>query len=64
MDELSVGASLVPRVKRAVQSSLVPECQQLVDEVLKLETSSEILARCVELAQPALRRSARVSRQR
>jgi phosphotransferase system enzyme I (PtsI) len=50
MDELSVGATLVPRVKRAVQSLAVPECQQLVDETLKLQTPSEILARCLELA--------------
>jgi phosphotransferase system enzyme I (PtsI) len=50
VDELSVGATLVPRVKRAVQSLAIPECQQLVDEALKLETPSEILARCLELA--------------
>src|SRR5207248_2978303 len=45
MDELSVGATSVPRVKMAVQSLAVPECQELVDEVLGLQTSSEILAR-------------------
>src|SRR6266699_3167454 len=50
MDELSVGARSVPRVKMAVRSLAVPECQQLVDEVLRLQTSSEILARCLELA--------------
>ena len=50
MDELSVGATSVPRVKMAVQSLAVPECQELVDEVLGLQTSSEILARCLELA--------------
>ena len=50
VDELSVSATLVPRVKRAVQSLAIPECQQLVDEALKLETPSEILARCLELA--------------
>ena len=50
MDELSVGATSVPRVKMAVRSLAVPECQQLVDEVLQLQTSSEILARCLELA--------------
>src|SRR5207302_2687382 len=32
MDELSVGATSVPRVKMAVQSLAMPECQQLVDE--------------------------------
>src|SRR5229473_4476511 len=50
MDELSVGATSVPRVKMAVQSLAVPECQELVDEALRLQTSSEILARCLELA--------------
>jgi phosphotransferase system enzyme I (PtsI) len=50
MDELSVGSTSVPRVKMAVQSLAVPECQQLVQEVLQLQTSSEILARCLDLA--------------
>jgi len=50
VDELSASATLVPRVKRAVQSLAIPECQQLVDEALKLETPSEILTRCLELA--------------
>jgi phosphotransferase system enzyme I (PtsI) len=50
MDELSVGAALVPRVKRAVQSLEISECQQLVAESLKLHTPAEILNRCLELA--------------
>src|SRR5437660_9069934 len=50
VDELSTSASLVPRVKRAVQSLAIPECQKLVEEALKLDTASEILARCLELA--------------
>ena len=50
MDELSVGSTSVPRVKMAVQSLAVPECQQLVNEALKLQTSSEILARCLDVA--------------
>jgi phosphotransferase system enzyme I (PtsI) len=50
MDELSASAALVPRVKRAVQSLSLDECKRLVDEVLKLETASEILARSMELA--------------
>jgi len=50
MDELSAGATLVPRVKRAVQSLTIPECRELVEETLKLNTPSEILARCLELA--------------
>jgi phosphoenolpyruvate-protein phosphotransferase (PTS system enzyme I) len=50
MDELSVGASLVPRVKRAVQSLKLSECQQLVGEIMELDTPSAILARCTEMA--------------
>ena len=50
MDELSAGATLVPRVKRAVQSLTIPECRELVAETLKLNTASEILGRCLELA--------------
>jgi phosphotransferase system enzyme I (PtsI) len=50
MDELSAGATSVPRVKRAVQNLAIPECRELVEETLKLNTSSEILARCLELA--------------
>ncbi|HEY4257161.1 MAG TPA: phosphoenolpyruvate--protein phosphotransferase [Candidatus Udaeobacter sp.] len=50
IDELSASASRVPRVKRAVQSLAIPECRELVEETLKLNTGSEILARCLELA--------------
>ncbi len=50
MDELSVGATSVPRVKAAVRNLKVPECQALVAEALKLETAAEILGRCLELA--------------
>ncbi|HEU0209897.1 MAG TPA: phosphoenolpyruvate--protein phosphotransferase [Candidatus Udaeobacter sp.] len=50
VDELSAAATLVPRVKRAVQSLSVPECRELVEESLKLNTASEILARCLKLA--------------
>ena len=51
MDELSVGASLVPRVKRAVQSLSQTECQKLVDEIMELDMPCDILARCTELSQ-------------
>jgi phosphotransferase system enzyme I (PtsI) len=51
MDELSVSASLVPRVKKAVQTLSVAECQQLVADALMMETPAEILARCGEVAQ-------------
>ncbi|MFL6589847.1 MAG: phosphoenolpyruvate--protein phosphotransferase [Chthoniobacterales bacterium] len=51
MDELSVGASLVPRVKKAVQTLTLSECQKLVADVIDLDTPSKILARCTEMAQ-------------
>jgi phosphotransferase system enzyme I (PtsI) len=51
MDELSVGASMVPRVKRAVQTLTHSECQKLVGEVMELDTPSAILRRCIEMAQ-------------
>ena len=50
MDELSAAATLVPRVKRAVQSLTIPECRELVEDALKLNTASEILRRCLRLA--------------
>src|SRR5262252_7560619 len=50
VDELSASATLVPRVKRAVQSLTIPECRELVEETLKLNTASEILERCLQLA--------------
>jgi phosphotransferase system enzyme I (PtsI) len=50
MDELSAAATLVPRVKRAVQSLTIPECRELIEETLKLNTASEILERCLQLA--------------
>src|SRR5204862_2122551 len=42
MDELSVGASIVPRVKRAVQSLSESECQKLVIDIMQLDTTSAI----------------------
>ena len=51
MDELSVSASLVPRVKRAVQTLSIPECQQLVADALAMDTPTDVLARCGEVAQ-------------
>ena len=51
MDELSVSASLVPRVKRAVQTLSIPECQQLVQDALAMDTPTDVLARCGEVAQ-------------
>jgi len=37
-------------VKRAVQSLTIPECRELVEDALKLNTASEILGRCLQLA--------------
>lgn len=51
IDELSVSATLVPRVKRAVQSLETAECRQLVDEALAMELPEAILERCTQLAQ-------------
>jgi phosphotransferase system enzyme I (PtsI) len=50
MDELSASAVVVPRVKRAVQSLSMSECKELADEALKLDTGSDILASCLQLA--------------
>src|SRR3989440_3530607 len=50
MDELSTSAIMVPRIKRAVQSLAIPECRELVEKTFKLNTASEILERCLELA--------------
>jgi phosphoenolpyruvate-protein phosphotransferase (PTS system enzyme I) len=51
MDELSAGATLVPRVKSAVQRLAMAECEKLVEEVLALDTPSAVLARCTEMAE-------------
>jgi phosphotransferase system enzyme I (PtsI) len=51
MDELSASATVVPRVKSAVQGLTMADCQQLLEEVLQLDTPSAILARCTETAQ-------------
>jgi len=50
VDELSTGAALVPRVKRAVQRLDVGECLQLVDDIKNLETADAVMARCEAVA--------------
>ncbi|SRR5579862_556369 len=50
VDELSTGAALVPRVKRAVQSLDMNVCRRLVEEVLQCDSSDVILAKCEEVA--------------
>jgi len=46
VDELSAGAALVPRVKRAVQALNAAACERLADEIRTLDSAAEILARC------------------
>jgi phosphotransferase system enzyme I (PtsI) len=53
MDELSANATIVPRVKNAVQRLTISECQQLIADVLELDTPAAVLARCADLAQRA-----------
>ena len=50
VDELSTGSALVPRVKRAVRSLDTGICLQLAEEVLHMENSTEILAKCEAVA--------------
>ena len=50
MDELSAGATLVPRVKSAVQRLTMSECSSLLEEVLQLDTPKAVLDRCTEVA--------------
>jgi phosphoenolpyruvate-protein phosphotransferase (PTS system enzyme I) len=51
MDELSASATIVPRVKSAVQCLTIAECRQLVEEVLQLDTPGAVLERCTATAQ-------------
>ena len=50
VDELSTGAALLPRVKRAVQSLDVGVCLQLVDNIKNLETADAIMEQCMAVA--------------
>jgi phosphotransferase system enzyme I (PtsI) len=50
VDELSAGAAVVPRVKRAVQSLDMKSCLELVESVIREESPARIQARCEELA--------------
>ena len=50
VDELSTGAALVPRVKRAVQSLDIGICLQLVDEVKNMDSAEAILEKCEAVA--------------
>jgi phosphotransferase system enzyme I (PtsI) len=50
VDELSTGAALVPRVKRAVQALDLAACLQLLEDIKHLDSAAEILAKCEEVA--------------
>lgn len=51
MDELSVGSTLVPRVKSAVQRLSAEACRDFVAEVMQLDTPAAVLARCTTVAE-------------
>ena len=50
VDELSTGAALVPRVKRAVQALDIAACLQLIEEIKGMDSAAAILAKCEEVA--------------
>jgi len=50
VDELSTGAALVPRVKKAVQSLDFQACRELAQHALTCGSSKLILERCTEIA--------------
>jgi phosphotransferase system enzyme I (PtsI) len=50
VDELSAGAALVPRVKRAVQSLEMKVCRDLVARTLEMDTAGDILTECEAIA--------------
>jgi phosphotransferase system enzyme I (PtsI) len=50
VDELSTGAALVPRVKRAVQSLDIAVCLQLIEDIKHLDNAAAILAECEKVA--------------
>ena len=50
VDELSCGASVLPRVKRAVRSLDLAVCQALACEALKADTGAQVLQKCEEIA--------------
>ena len=50
VDELSCGAAVLPRVKRAVQLLDMSACHALVAQVMQCETGADVLAQCEEVA--------------
>jgi len=51
IDELSVGPSLVPRVKKAVQSLNMEVCGKLAREASQAQSGADILEKCLAVAQ-------------
>ncbi len=50
VDELSASSSVVPRVKKAVQSLSVETCRNLVEEAMSMDLAGAISQRCLEVA--------------
>ncbi len=50
VDELSAGAALVPRIKRAVQSLEMSVCRRLAEDALKMSVPSAIMTECENVA--------------
>lgn len=50
VDELSASCTVVPRVKKAVQSLDIPTCRALAEDAARLGSASDILHRCLEVA--------------
>ena len=50
VDELSCGAAVLPRVKRAVQSLSTQVCEELVSESMNYDTGTAILSKAEEVA--------------
>lgn len=50
IDELSASNTVVPRIKKAVQSLSLDVCQKLATSALELESPQEILQQCISVA--------------
>ncbi len=50
VDELSASSSVVPRVKKAVQSLSLASCQAFANEVFEADTADAILQKCLGVA--------------
>jgi len=50
VDELSAGAAIVPRVKRAVQALDTAACERLVEDIRSMDSAAAILEKCEAVA--------------